>query len=83
MAAPTVVLSAFADEAANHKSALEQLTAISAIGLKWYTPRFVDVEGDGNVQHVVELSDEQLQKLAALHKQYHVTSPASAAGSAR
>ncbi len=72
MVTPRVVLSAFADEAANHKTALEQLTAMSAIGLKWYTPRFVDVEGDGNVEHVVELTDDQLKKLAALHKQYHV-----------
>jgi sugar phosphate isomerase/epimerase len=71
--APRITLSAFADEAANHKTALEQLTALSAIGLKWYTPRFVDVEGDGKVQHVVELSDDQLKKLDALHKQYHMS----------
>ena len=42
-----VILSAFADEAANHKTALEQFSALAAIGLWYYSPRFIDVTGAG------------------------------------
>ncbi len=40
---PSVIISAFADEAANRRTALEQMTALAAIGLKNYSPRFIDV----------------------------------------
>ncbi len=69
---PTVILSAFADEGANRKTALEQLSVIAAIGLRYYTPRFVDLEGNGQVKHVVDLSAAELKKLAKLHEQYGV-----------
>ena len=49
MSDPLVLISAFADEAANHKTALEQMTALSAIGLRYYSPRFIDVNGSGEV----------------------------------
>ena len=52
MSAPSIILSAFADEAANSKTAVEQLSAMSAIGLQYYSPRFVDVTGSGKVKHV-------------------------------
>src|SRR5262245_54585006 len=48
-----VILSAFADESANRKTAVEQMCALAAIGLKYYSPRFIDVEGKGEVKHVV------------------------------
>lgn len=67
---PTIQLSAFADEAANRKTAVEQLSVLSALGLKYYSPRFIDVTGSGTVKHVVELSDEELAQLAELHKEY-------------
>ncbi|MEW4529784.1 MAG: sugar phosphate isomerase/epimerase family protein [Maioricimonas sp. JB045] len=67
---PAIVLSAFADEAANHKTAVEQLAALAALGLRYYSPRFVDVTGSGTVEHVVELSDEKLAQLKALHDEY-------------
>jgi sugar phosphate isomerase/epimerase len=67
---PSVLLSAFADEAANRKTAVEQLSVLAAIGLRYYSPRFVDVEGTGNVQHVVDLNAKQLQSLAALGAEY-------------
>ncbi len=70
---PKVILSAFADEGANHKTAIEQLATISAIGLKYYTPRFVDVTGEGTVEHVVDLSDEKLARLKELHEEYAVS----------
>ena len=60
---PQVILSAFADEAANHKTAIEQFSALAAIGLKYYSPRFLDVNGSGEVKHVVELNKGELKTL--------------------
>ncbi|MEW4487098.1 TIM barrel protein [Thalassoglobus sp. JC818] len=67
---PEVLLSAFADEAANRKTAIEQMSSLAALGLKFYSPRFVDVTGNGTVKHVVELDDEELKQLAAIHEEY-------------
>ena len=73
---PCVILSAFADEAANRKTALEQMSALAAIGLNYYTPRFVDVFGDGQVKHVVDLNKREYSELNRLHAEFdmHVTS---------
>jgi sugar phosphate isomerase/epimerase len=65
-----VLLSAFADEAANRKTALEQLSALSAIGLRYYSPRFIDVDGSGTVKHVVDLEPSQYKTLRALNAEY-------------
>lgn len=70
---PKVILSAFADEAANSKTALEQFSALAAIGLKHYSPRFVDVTGEGKVEHVCDLSTEKLDRLFDLQQQYGLT----------
>lgn len=67
---PKIVLSAFADEAANRKTAVEQMAALAALGLKYYSPRFVDVTGEGTVEHVVELSDDKLAQLKDIHAEY-------------
>jgi len=67
---PSVLLSAFADEAANRKTAVEQLASLAALGLSYYSPRFVDVTGAGEVKHVVELSDEELSQLKEIHAEY-------------
>lgn len=77
-----VLLSAFADEAANHKTAVEQFSALAAIGWRYYSPRFIDVEGDGNIQHVVELNKSQYKQLAKLHEEFgmHVASIGSRIG---
>lgn len=79
---PSVILSAFADEAANHKTAIEQMVAMSAIGLRYYSPRFIDVNGSGAVKHVVELNKSELKQLNKLHAEYgmHVTSIGSRIG---
>ncbi len=76
MSNPQVILSAFADEAANHKTAIEQMSALAAIGLKYYSPRFIDVAGKGEVKHVVELNKSEFAALNKLHAEYdmHVTS---------
>ena len=77
-----VIISAFADEAANRKTALEQMTALSAIGLSYYSPRFIDIDGSGTVKHVVELTDDEYRVLRDLHSEYgmHVTSIGSRVG---
>lgn len=79
---PSVILSAFADEAANTKSAVEQFAALSALGLSYYSPRFIDVKGSGQVKHVTELDKDELQHLAKLQAEYgmHVTSIGSRLG---
>lgn len=71
-AVPQVILSAFADEAANRKTVLEQLSALAAVGLKNYSPRFVDVNGTGEVKHVVTLNKAEYQTLSKLHLEYGV-----------
>lgn len=81
-AEPAVLLSAFADEAANSKTAVEQFSALAALGLSYYSPRFVDVTGAGKVKHVTELDDAELQQLARLQADYglRVTSIGSRLG---
>lgn len=77
-----VILSAFADEAAYSKTAREQLAVLAALGLSYYSPRFVDVVGNGQVKHVTELSDAELRELAKLQADYglQVTSIGSRIG---
>ena len=67
---PTIVLSAFADEAATSKTAIEQLSVMAALGLQYYSPRFVDLSGSGRVKHVTELQTDELARLKALHVDY-------------
>jgi sugar phosphate isomerase/epimerase len=67
---PRIILSAFADEAANTKSAVEQFAALAALGLSHYSPRFIDVRGTGQVKHVTELDRDELAHLARLQKDY-------------
>ncbi|MEZ6067866.1 MAG: TIM barrel protein [Planctomycetaceae bacterium] len=67
---PAVILSAFADECANRKTAIEQLAVLAALGLKWYSPRFVDVDGAGKVEHVCDLDVEKLGRLKAMQEEY-------------
>lgn len=77
---PKIILSAFADEGAVSKTAVEQLAALAALGLEYYSPRFVDVSG--TVKHVMTLNKAELKKLSNLHADYgmHVTSIGSPIG---
>jgi sugar phosphate isomerase/epimerase len=59
--APRVILSGFADEAALHKTAVEQFAAFAALGLQYYSLRFVDV--GGGVKNVMELTKAEITKL--------------------
>lgn len=54
----SLILSGFADEAANDKTVDQQFSAFSALGLKYLSLRFVDV-GNG-VKHVMQLSDDEV-----------------------
>jgi hypothetical protein len=73
---PRIVLSAFADECANRKTAIEQMAVLAGLGLRYYSPRFVDVTGEGKVEHVVDLSEEKLRSLKDIQSEYgmHVAS---------
>jgi hypothetical protein len=77
---PRVILSAFADEASSSKSIVEQLTAIAALGLEFYSPRFINVTGE--VKHIMTLNKDELKTLVSLHADFgvHVTSVGSPIG---
>ena len=55
---PRVILSGFADEAANHKTAVEQFAAFAAMGLQYYTIRFIDA-GNG-IKNVMALTKSEI-----------------------
>ena len=61
---PRVILSGFADEAANHKTAVEQFAAFAAMGLQYYTVRFMDA-GNG-VKNVMQLSKSEISHVRHL-----------------
>ncbi|MBM4093535.1 MAG: sugar phosphate isomerase/epimerase [Planctomycetes bacterium] len=65
---PRVILSGFADEAANQKTAEQQFAAFSALGLQYYTLRFVDA-GTG-IKNVMDLSVAEISKLRHLEGEY-------------
>lgn len=70
MANPEVILSGFADEATrvNQKSAVEQFAAFAALGLQYYTIRFIDA-GNG-VKNVMELTKTEIGKIRHLQDEY-------------
>ena len=70
MSKAEVILSGFADEGPVSKRAEEQLTMMQALGLSYYTIRFVDV-GQG-LKNVMELSDDEIAKLNELHDDYEM-----------
>jgi len=65
---PKIILSAFADEGAVSKTAIEQMASLAALGLEYYSPRFVDVSGE--VKHVMALNKAELKTLKKLHADY-------------
>ncbi|MDY0167839.1 MAG: sugar phosphate isomerase/epimerase family protein [Thermoguttaceae bacterium] len=65
---PKVILSGFADEAANNKTAVEQFAAFAALGLQYYSIRFIDV-GSG-IKNVMLLSKAEIQKVRQLMNEY-------------
>ena len=65
---PRVILSGFADEAANQKTAVQQFAAFAALGLQYYSIRFIDV-GSG-IKNVMKLTTAELQKVRELMSEY-------------
>lgn len=68
MTLPPVLISGFADEAANDKTVEQQFCAFAALGLKYYTIRFVDA-GEG-IQNVMMLSQASIDKILEKQKEY-------------
>ncbi len=68
---PRVILTGFADEAANQKTAVQQFAAFAALGLQYYSIRFIDV-GDG-VKNVMKLSRSEIQKIRSLEAEYELS----------
>ncbi|MFM9023858.1 MAG: sugar phosphate isomerase/epimerase family protein [Planctomycetaceae bacterium] len=80
MPTPPVLLSALADEAAFHLTAVEQFAALAALGLEYYSLRNIDV-GKG-VKNVMTLTLGEIQKIRHLEDEYglNVASIASPIG---
>jgi sugar phosphate isomerase/epimerase len=65
---PRVILSGFADEAANQKTAVQQFAAFAAMGLQYYSLRFIDL-GEG-VKNAMKLTLAEIQKIRHLQDEY-------------
>ena len=65
---PQVILSGFADEAANQKTAVEQFSAFASMGLQYYTIRFIDA-GKG-VKNVMKLTKSEITQIRHLENDY-------------
>ena len=63
-----VLLSGFADEAANKKTVEQQFCAFAALGLKYYTLRFIDA-GDG-IQNVMQLAPDAIDRILNVQSEY-------------
>jgi sugar phosphate isomerase/epimerase len=75
-----ILLSGFADEAANEKQAVQQYSAFAALGLKYYSIRFIDA--GGGIKNVMLLSDAEIAHLVKMQADYglHVSSIGSPIG---
>ncbi|MBX3420211.1 MAG: sugar phosphate isomerase/epimerase [Pirellulaceae bacterium] len=65
---PQVILSGFADEAANDKLAVQQFAALAAAGLQYYSIRFIDV-GSG-VKNSMDLTKQELKQVVKMQHEY-------------
>jgi sugar phosphate isomerase/epimerase len=75
-----VVLSAFADESANSKTLAEQFAVLAALGLEYYSPRFLNVSGE--VKNIMKLDKAELKTVKSMQADYglRVTSIGSPIG---
>ena len=64
----SVILSGFADEAANQKTAEQQFAAFAALGMQYYSIRFIDV--GGGIKNVMKLNKGEIQKIRTLENEY-------------
>src|ERR1051326_5154184 len=65
-----VILTGLADEGPMSKRAEEQLTMCRALGLSYYSLRFVDA-GEG-VKNLMQLSDAEVRRLEQLHDEFEM-----------
>lgn len=65
---PSVILSGFGDEAANQKTAEQQFSAFAALGLEYYSIRFIDA-GNG-IKNVMQLTKQEITKIRHLEGEY-------------
>jgi sugar phosphate isomerase/epimerase len=65
---PRVILSGFADEAANQKTAVQQFAAFAAMGLQYFSIRFIDA-GQG-VKNVMKLTRTEISDVRHLMDEY-------------
>ena len=65
---PEVILTGFADEAANQKTAVQQFAAFAAMGLQYYSIRFIDV-GKG-IKNVMKLTKAEINDIRHLQDEY-------------
>lgn len=65
---PRVILSGFGDEAANQKTAEQQFSAFAAMGLQFYSLRFIDA-GNG-IKNVMQLTKQEIAKIRHLESDY-------------
>ncbi len=65
---PRVILSGFTDEAANEKTAVQQFASFAALGLQYYSLRFIDV--GGGIKNAMKLTLAEIRKVRRLQDQY-------------
>jgi sugar phosphate isomerase/epimerase len=65
---PSVILSGFSDEAAHQKTAVQQFATFAALGLQYYSLRFLDV--GGGIKNVMKLTMAEIQKVRHLQDEY-------------
>lgn len=65
---PQILLSGFADEAANEKLAVQQYAALAAAGLQYYSIRFIDV-GSG-IKNAMALTKAELKQVVKMQSEY-------------
>ena len=68
---PQVILSGFADEAAYHKTAVEQFAPFAALGLQYYSLRAIDA-GRG-IKNVLQLTTAEIQKIRHQEDEYDLS----------
>ncbi len=65
---PPLLLGGLADEAANQKTAMQQFCAFAAMGLRYYTLRFIDA--GGGIQNVMQLEPKGIETILELQREY-------------
>lgn len=66
--APQVILTGFADECSNTKTMIEQFATFAALGLQYYSVRFVNL-GDG-VKNVMKLTKDEIHQVLEIQNDY-------------